>query len=122
MKNRRTRIAVFSLAVGAASLAISPLRTTQAVTVPIDLSSWTVIQYEFNDQPDANWVLSAGNTVASQIVNADASILKGGSVANSQIQGSWRVDTSADDDFMGFVFGYQNRGQYYLFDWKQSDQ
>src|SRR5688572_16607658 len=23
---------------------------------------------------------------------------------------------------MGFVFGYQNRGQYYLFDWKQSEQ
>jgi hypothetical protein len=23
---------------------------------------------------------------------------------------------------MGFVFGYQNRGQFYLFDWKQADQ
>lgn len=98
------------------------LGTAQGATIPFDLSTWSVVQYEFNDQPDANWVLSSGNTVASQTVNADASILKGGSVAGTQIQGSWRVNTSSDDDFMGFVFGYQNRGQFYLFDWKQGDQ
>jgi len=68
-------------------------------------------------------VLSNGNTTASQVVNADASILLSNfNAAGQQIAGSWRVNTSSDDDFMGFVFGYQNRGQYYLFDWKQLDQ
>jgi hypothetical protein len=56
-------------------------------------------------------------------VNADASILLSDfDITNQQIEGSWRVDTASDDDFMGFVFGYQGRGEYYLFDWKQSDQ
>jgi hypothetical protein len=91
--------------------------------LPVDLSSWTVIQYELFDQPDARWTLSAGNTVATQSVNADASILLSDfSVSGLQIQGSWRVNTTSDDDFMGFVFGYQGRGDFYLFDWKQSDQ
>ncbi len=97
--------------------------SASAVPVPIDLSTWSVIQYEFNVQPDANWSLSAGNTVATQSVNADASILLSDfNIAGQQIEGSWRVNTSGDDDFMGFVFGYQGRGQFYLFDWKQTDQ
>ena len=94
-----------------------------ADAVPIDLSTWTVIQYELNSQPDASWVLSNGNTTATQTVNADASILLSDfDIAGQQIEGSWRVNTSSDDDFMGFVFGYQSRSQYYLFDWKQLDQ
>ena len=47
----------------------------QALSVPVDLGTWTVEQYQFNLQPNANWVLSAGDTVADQTVNADASIL-----------------------------------------------
>src|SRR4029077_2776287 len=89
----------------------------------INLSPWTVVQYEQFDQPDANWVLSNGNTVATQTVNADASILLSDFDAiNTVINGQWRVNTTDDDDFMGFVFGFQGRGQFYLFDWKQADQ
>ena len=91
--------------------------------VPIDLGSWTVVQYELNSQPDASWSLSNGNTTATQSVNADASILLSNfDITGQEIAGSWRVNTSSDDDFMGFVFGYQDRGHYYLFDWKQLDQ
>ncbi len=89
----------------------------------IDLSTWTVVQYELNAQDDANWALDATNTVVEQTINADASIfLSDFDIASTQIEGSWRVDTSGDDDYMGFVFGYQGRGHYYLFDWKQLDQ
>ncbi len=96
---------------------------SHAATLPVDLSLWSVVQYEFNDQPNANWGLSVGNTVATQSVNADASILLSDfSVGELLINGKWRVDTSSDNDYMGFVFGYQGRGEYYLFDWKQSDQ
>lgn len=39
------------------------------------------------------------------------------------IEGSWEVLSGAgDDDFMGFVFGYQNSSNFYLFDWKQTAQ
>ena len=95
----------------------------QAASVPVDLSTWSVVQYEFHSQPNANWVLSAGNTVATQTVNADASILLSDfDIAGTALDGSWRVGTSSDDDFMGFVFGYQDRGSFYLFDWKQTNQ
>ena len=88
----------------------------QAVSVPVDLSTWTVEQYQFNLQPDANWVLSGGNTVADQTVNADASILLSDfDIAGTALDGTWQVTTDDDDDFMGFVFGYQDRGSYYLF-------
>lgn len=90
----------------------------------IDLSNWSVVQYgPFGQQPPANWVLSQTNTVATQTINADPSILLSPFVVqNDQIQGSWRVDSSFDDDFIGFVFGYQDNQHFYLFDWKQLDQ
>jgi hypothetical protein len=90
---------------------------------PIDLSNWQAVQYELNFQPDANWALQAGNTSVLQTVNSDACLFIGDfSAVGQEIRGTWRVNTASDDDFMGFVFGYQGRGQYYLFDWKKVDQ
>ena len=107
----------------AVSALLSLLLVSSAPAAVIDLSAWSVVQYELLSQPDANWILSSGNTVATQTVNADASILLSDfDATNTVINGSWEVPTNSDDDFMGFVFGYQNRGQYYLFDWKQGDQ
>src|SRR5690606_24325902 len=75
------------------------------------------------DNIPANWVLEADNTIATQVVNADPSILLSDcDVQNERIQGMWRVDTTVDDDFMGFVFGYQDSSHFYLFDWKLADQ
>ena len=89
----------------------------------IDLSNWQMIQYELNYQPDASWDLQPGNTSVLQTVNSDASLFVSDfDAVGQEIRGTWRVETSGDDDFMGFVFGYQGRGQYYLFDWKQVDQ
>ncbi len=88
-----------------------------------DLSAWTVIQYELLSQPDANWVRDATNTIVTQTVNADASIfLSDFDLTNGQMEGTLRVDTVSDDDFIGFVFGFQDQGHFYLFDWKQFDQ
>ncbi|MEN9284292.1 MAG: Cellulosome-anchoring protein precursor [Verrucomicrobiota bacterium] len=92
-------------------------------SVAADLSRWSVVQYEFFRQPDADWVLSTDRTTVTQKVNADASIfLSDFDLVNSAITGTWKVNTADDDDFMGFVFGYQNDRQFYLFDWKQADQ
>lgn len=96
-----------------------------SVTPPqiVNLSQWSVVQYDMHEQGPASWVLSNNNTVATQLTNADASILLSDfQLANDRIAGDWRVNTSSDDDLMGFVFGYQDRHHYYLFDWKEFDQ
>ena len=86
----------------------------------LDLSTWSIVQYDVFTQPDAVWVFSDSNTAAIQTVNADASILLSPFIlSNDQIQGSWQVNTNEDDDFIGFVFGYQDDRHFYLFDWKE---
>ena len=89
----------------------------------VSLVPWTPFQYELNSQPNANWVKDATNTVVTQTVNADASfLLSDFNLSNAQMEGTWRVNTGNDDDFIGFVFGYQNSQHFYLFDWKQASQ
>lgn len=95
-----------------------------AATVPVDLSSWSANTLDFSGgQPAGNWVISAGNTQVEQTVNADPSFfLNNLNQTQYTMQGSWKVNTNFDDDFMGFVFGYQNSSNFYLFDWKQGSQ
>jgi len=82
------------------------------------LSGWDVIQYEFNAQPDARWTFDLGGTRADQAENCDASILlRPGDASGKVIWG--RMGSGTAPDFMGFVFGYQDRGHYYLLDWKK---
>ena len=90
---------------------------------PIDFAPWEVVQYEQFSQADANWTFGDTSTVAIQTVNADASILLSPFDASDlAISGTWSVGNAGDDDLMGFVFGYQDRGHFYVFDWKQSTQ
>jgi hypothetical protein len=101
--------------------ATAPCETVQPM--PFDLTTWSVIQYGPFSQPPAVWILTNDNTVAVQTNNADGSILLSPfALQYGSIKGSLRVDTFLDDDFMGFVFGYQDRSHFYLFDWKQADQ
>ena len=98
---------------------------TAAWADPIDLSPWTPLTLDFaGGQPAGNWVLEAGNTAVKQVVNADPSFyLNNRNQTQYSIDGSWQVlETGGDDDYMGFVFGYQNSSNFYLFDWKQGTQ
>jgi uncharacterized repeat protein (TIGR01451 family) len=89
----------------------------------VNLSTWTVHQYEFGLQPNASWELSPRNTIVTQTVNSDASIfLSDFDAHNNRIEGMWRMLDSTDDDFVGFVFGFQDRQHFYLFDWKGANQ
>jgi hypothetical protein len=91
---------------------------------PIDLSSWSEEQYDFSGyQPPGTWVLSNNNETVTQTVNADPSMyLNGVSQTSYQMDGTWQVVTGSDDDFMGFVFGYQDASHFYMMDWKQTYQ
>jgi len=88
-----------------------------AETVPVDLSTWS--------SPDNNgrWVVADDNNSVTQTVNGNPTVfLNGTNQTSYTMDGTWRVNTTSDDDFIGFVFGYQNPSQYYLLDWKQFAQ
>lgn len=100
------------------------LAATVANAEPIDLTPWSALTLDFpGGQGAGNWVLEPGATAVKQIVNADPSFfLNNENQTSITIDGSWEVTTTSDDDYMGFVFGYQNSSNFYAFDWKQSAQ
>ncbi len=85
--------------------------------IEYDLTQWEVVQ--FINLVHGSWTVTT--STAKQTVNADASaLLSDIDVAGKKIVGTWSVDEGAgDDDFIGFVFGYQNIGNFYLLDWKR---
>ena len=88
------------------------------------LSAWTPYWYSNigDDQPDAVWVWYSDNTVVTQTVNSNPSLLLSPftTLADETFIGTLRVDTNFfDDDLVGFVFGYQDPEHYYLFDWRR---
>jgi len=91
---------------------------------PVNLSSWSALTLDYSSgQPAGNWVISADNTSVIQTVNADPSFfLNNLNQTSYSMDGTWKVETGSDDDYMGFVFGYQNSSNFYLFDWKQGNQ
>lgn len=91
---------------------------------PLDLSGWSALTLDYaGGQAAGSWVLESGNTAVKQVINADPSFyLNNLNQTSYSMDGSWQVTTGSDDDFMGFVFGYQNSSNFYLFDWKQTAQ
>jgi len=92
---------------------------------PINLSTWSALTLDFpGGQPAGIWVLEPGYTAVKQTVNADPSFfLNNLNQTQFSIDGTWQVlETGGDDDYMGFVFGYQNSSNFYTFDWKQGTQ
>lgn len=91
---------------------------------PLDLSTWSEYTYDLTGGQNAgDWVLASDNESVTQIINADPSMyLNNLSQTSYQMDGSWQVNTTSDDDFMGFVFGYQDTSHFYIMDWKQANQ
>ena len=90
----------------------------------IDLSSWSGLTLDFPDgQAASAWVLEPGNLGIVQTENADPSFyLNNIDDTGYTMSGSWQFIGDGDDDYMGFVFGYQNSSNFYLFDWKRRAQ
>ncbi len=92
---------------------------------PVDLARWTVVNFRCprNRQTYAKWVLSEDKQAVRQEIDGDPSIMVSDQdLDRRSISGTWLVETKGDDDFVGFVFGYQNPGRFYLFDWKGGTQ
>lgn len=114
---RMTTVLALALVLLAASTALADI-------TPIDLSSWTARTLDLpGGQSAGNWVLSNGNTTVTQTINADPSFYTNNLDATEYtMNGTWQVTTGGDDDFMGFVIGYQDPAHCYIFDWKQAYQ
>lgn len=89
-------------------------------------TGWILHQFALSDdsqQAVAAYTFSQGGLSALQTVNALPSVYYlDQPLENVEITGQFSVETTSDDDMIGFVFGYQDAEHFYLFDWKQAAQ
>lgn len=88
----------------------------------VDLSSWTA-------EGAGNWSLQSGNDTVFQSINGDPTVFFSGLDSQGlSLSGEITVRTTSDDDFIGFVLGYNSgdlnnpNADYLLIDWKQNSQ
>jgi hypothetical protein len=89
---------------------------------PVDLTPWVA-------NGSGTWNLQTGNNAVKQTVNGNPTVFHNNQ--NSQgkaLSGEITVQTTSDNDYIGFVLGYNNgdltnsAANYLLIDWKQADQ
>tara|TARA_R110000787_G_scaffold266499_1_gene372628 strand:- start:469 stop:1242 length:774 start_codon:yes stop_codon:yes gene_type:complete len=90
---------------------------------PVDLSTWQA------DGTGGSWNLQSGNNAVLQTQNGPPTVFHSGTDSQGlALSGTIRVQTTSDDDFVGFVLGYQQgeltsaSADYLLVDWKQGAQ
>lgn len=100
------------------------LVSTAAMAAPVDLSGWTA-------EKSTSWVVGADNNSVTHTghINIPNVFFESGSNAQgTTISGKVEVKTTNDDDYFGFVLGYQagelssTNADFWLLDWKQKDQ
>ncbi|NMT63643.1 PEP-CTERM sorting domain-containing protein [Marinobacter orientalis] len=93
-----------------------------AHAVPADLSDWEI-------DGSGNWTLQASNDAVKQSLNSRPTVFfNNRDSQGTALGGSIEVQTPGDDDFVGFVLGYNDgdlfadTADYILVDWKQGTQ
>ncbi|MBX3679354.1 MAG: PEP-CTERM sorting domain-containing protein [Rhodocyclaceae bacterium] len=89
----------------------------------VNLSGWTA------EGGASNWTVAADKNSVFQSVNGSPAVFFSGSNDQGKaLSGKIRVETTSDDDYIGFVLGY-NSGEataaatdFILIDWKQTNQ
>ena len=85
----------------------------------IDLNTWS----QQGAAGNGNWSVAVDGSSVLQTINGLPSFfVSNESFINKEFSGTFGVETASDDDFMGFVFGYNGLDDFYLFDWKQGAQ
>ncbi|MDV7104656.1 PEP-CTERM sorting domain-containing protein [Vibrio sp. TH_r3] len=88
----------------------------------VDLSTWT-------SEGQGTWVVANDNNSVTQTENSLPTVFfNGENSQNQQLSGEITVNTRSDDDFIGFVLGYNtgdlnnDAADYLLIDWRQAEQ
>ncbi|WP_211356296.1 hypothetical protein [Oceanicella actignis] len=98
-----------------------------AAPAPVDLNAW--VAAGGGGEGAGSWTISADGNSVVQSANGDPTVFHNN--ANSRgaaLSGTITVETASDDDFIGFVLGYEAgdltnpSAHYLLIDWKQAAQ
>lgn len=101
-----------------------------ALAATVDLNAWTAESYPAVSGFGAGvWTVAPDGSSVLQSVNGQPTIFYSDFMAhNTDAAGQIEVQTIGDDDYIGFVFGFQPgdttnaAADYLLVDWKQTDQ
>lgn len=96
----------------------------------VDISTWTAESYPAVSGFGAGvWTVAGDNLSVYQSVNGQPTLFYSDFLAfNTSFQGKIKVETTGDDDFIGFALGFQpgdtsnSSADYLLVDWKQGNQ
>lgn len=83
------------------------------------LDNWQVLGYDHSSAPEAAWVLDEGNRSVVVPLASDPSLLLSPFTVSDQVI-RVRLNAPNGPGSMGFVFGYQGFGHFYLLDWQQA--